>query len=809
MQDISISFGMFEPAPGATTPGKHYARPTKEGEPPQKTQGIFGVATYRTVTVTSPSGLIEIMRAAPPGSYIMQGIAKDVGATRCVPTVKLKDNPGAFARSNDYMIEPEAGTLVTVDYDPPQYPDLAPENMPTPSQQIGKIAGNVFMVNRPSTSAFIADAETGELYHGARGRHINLAVAHGSEREEQLDLLHKQCVLHGWCWPKIDSTGKVTVATIVDLALKRRVQPQFLSPVLGEGLVRAIPADSIRVANGGYLNIPTLTFDEEMEYERRVTALPKRPGVAAQAVQNRRQYVDKLKADGWGAESIKAALHASTLRGDVPLHIRVKGKPCVVTVRDVLASPASYHGADALDPVAYLEPDYANNYCARLYLADQKSTPTINSMAHGGRVFMLVNDAVADFAEAVPPESTEEKQPRSFDIEYPPGLVGEIARYILASSVMPVKMFAIAGALSAVSYLCRNTVYFGQMQTPFNLYQVLIGKTGGGKEDPRKAVKRLILATNDAFMSGVTENLSSGTALLRALHETDAMFVMSDEYGLFMQAAMSDRGDPNRRDLVKELMTLYGLGRSNYTGKRYANPKDNIPAIEHPYVCVLGTTTAEELFAGMNMAAVNNGSANRNIYISACEKVQKNRTPAIDVPEELASKLKTLFGDFAPDRVLGYGDGAGELIARFGNNQPTEGRFANLWSRAEENALRVAGVLALCDGGDIEVRHVEWAIKYISQSIEAFAIDAETQISENVFEKQMNKMLSIISDPYKYSDDKQFAAFTRKGQMPRGKLIKLMKVPARQLDDISNALVQSKQIYCGTVDGATVFWVLR
>ncbi len=399
---INISFGMFEPAPGAPTPGKHYARPAKKGEPLHKTQGAFGEAIYRTVTVTSPRQLIEVMQAAPPGSYLTQGIAKDVGASRCISAAKRKGEAGSFARSNEHMIEPEGGALVTVDYDPPQYPDLAPGNMPTPAQQIFEIAGNVFMVNRPSTSAFIADAETGEIYQGERGRHINLAVEYGSEREAQLDLLHKRCVLHGWCWPEIDGTGKVTAATIVDLALKRRVQPQFLAPVLAEGLVRDIQNENIRTGNGGYLSIPALTSDEEAEYERCVAEMLVRPGVVAQAAQNRSLYVEKLKAEGWGAESIKTALQTLTLRGDVPLHIKVKGKKSIVAVRDVLASPAAYHGADALDPVAYLEPDYANNYCAKLYLTDQKSTPTINSMAHGERVFILVNDASADFAKAVP-----------------------------------------------------------------------------------------------------------------------------------------------------------------------------------------------------------------------------------------------------------------------------------------------------------------------------------------------------------------------------------------------------------------------
>jgi len=384
---INISFGMFTPAQGAPVPGKHYT--LKDGVL-IKAQGVFGAADYRTLTASSPGELIKIMQAAPPGSFITQGVAKDVCATRCLPAAALKGEAGAFARNNDHMIEPEGGALVTVDYDPPQYPELAPKDIPSPSQQIKDIAGKVFMVNRPSTSAFIGDA-TGE-----RGRHINLAVEHGRDRAEQLERLHRHCVLRGWCWPKIDGTGKVSVTTIVDLALKRRVQPQFIAPVLSGGLVRTIPKDGIRITEGGYLNIPALTSTEDAQYEKTIAAMLVLPVVVAQADQNRAQHVEKLKAKGCAAPDIESALSASTLRGDWPLHIRGKG---VVAVRDVLASPSKYHGADALDPVAYLEPDYATNYCAKLYLTGQKTGPAIHSMAHGGRNFMLVNDAKADFAE--------------------------------------------------------------------------------------------------------------------------------------------------------------------------------------------------------------------------------------------------------------------------------------------------------------------------------------------------------------------------------------------------------------------------
>jgi len=412
------------------------------------------------------------------------------------------------------------------------------------------------------------------------------------------------------------------------------------------------------------------------------------------------------------------------------------------------------------------------------------------------------NSADTDVPDEVPPQ-----KPDAAQLEWPPGVVGEIADYILASSRMPVRSFAIAGTLTAASYIIHNRAHVGYTDTPLNLYQVLIGDTGRGKEDPRKAIKRLIDACSDHDMTAnISETMSSDTALLRALSNHPALLMMSDEYGMFMQSAMQGRNDL-RRDLVKELMSLYGLGRNFHAGKRYAQAKDNIDRTDKPYVVVLGTTTEEELFPGMNMTSINNGSVNRNIYIYPDGNPKPNRRPSLEVPPALIEKLRKLSSPFDhKDLALEHGPGAEKLIADFGDNLRKEGAFANLWSRAEESAIRVAGVLAFCDGKVITVEHVRWAIKYVSASIEAFAIKSETGITEGVFDKQLSKALKIIRDPRHYSGDLQFSDFTRKGKMPRGKLVKEMKLKKRDLDDVLDHLFESGQIQRGK-DGATeIFW---
>lgn len=84
------------------------------------------------------------------------------------------------------------------------------------------------------------------------------------------------------------------------------------------------------------------------------------------------------------------------------------------------------------------------------------------------------------------PELVPEPDKHNAPLSWPPGLVGEIATYILNSSRMPVPSYAIAGALTVVSYLIRNFGYVAPSDTGLNLYQVLIGGTGKGKEDPAR-----------------------------------------------------------------------------------------------------------------------------------------------------------------------------------------------------------------------------------------------------------------------------------------------------------------------------------
>lgn len=387
----------------------------------------------------------------------------------------------------------------------------------------------------------------------------------------------------------------------------------------------------------------------------------------------------------------------------------------------------------------------------------------------------------------------------SFDIQFPPGLAGIMAEYIYSSSRMPVRSFAVAGALSALAHINDNRWYVNGSDTPLNLYQTLVGGTGKGKEDPRKALKRLAVAAGRR--KGICESIASGPALLRALESDQTVMMLTDEFGIFLQVALADKGASHLKELVKELLTLFGLGRSFFAGKVYADSKMNIPQINNPYVNVLGTTTQLELMDGVTSKSVNNGFLNRFLFVTASEENPVNRSPNIEIPQSLSAELSCLCNQSVGFDItlplfqsLEYEDGAHDLMVQLAEQMTEPGDYANLWSRAEEQMIRVAGLLAIGDGCVIKRDHIMWAYRYVTWCISSLSSSLGAELAESQFEKKIIKAKNLIKNAKQYVNDSVFAECCKLGYMPRGKLTKLMKIPAKELNEVIEHLLISRQV---------------
>jgi hypothetical protein len=436
----------------------------------------------------------------------------------------------------------------------------------------------------------------------------------------------------------------------------------------------------------------------------------------------------------------------------------------------------------------------------------------------GGRIVHYDNGTSVTYVLDVNGRKVEEvepvEQPDYFDpssqrgeVPFPPGLAGDVAEFAMSAFRMPNRDFAIACALQTLSVINANYRYVGVSNTSLNLYQCLVADTGKGKEDPRKLLKLLVEKSGSSVE--VMETLASGAALLRTLHNHRHVAICTDELGLVLQSALNKTGSPHVKDLLRELMTMHGLGRSFYAGKQYADAKQNIGKIERPYTCLLGTTTPSTLTEGLSQESIEGGFLNRLLVVVQTGTVQVNRKQVFLVPASLLEKLRALLPPAPPTPQtpipMAYASGAEEEMVRLVETLQAEGAVRDLWARVEEQIVRVAGCLALGDGGEIKTEHVVWAAAWVSRGVVSLEKLLREGMHGSAFEKQCSRVLNVIRSAKTYLKDTRFGGLCRLGYMPRGKVLKTVRLRPAELDQVVAALIESGEITEGKAENQTVY----
>lgn len=412
-----------------------------------------------------------------------------------------------------------------------------------------------------------------------------------------------------------------------------------------------------------------------------------------------------------------------------------------------------------------------------------------------------------------------------FSIDYPPGLVGDIAKYVHGASLTPIKSFSIAAGLFAMSLLSANRYYGGRMDTGLNLFMICCAPTGVGKDASRKALKKLFADTH--FLKHIWEKAASATGMLRALSRCDPPLfaLMSDEIGLTLQSYSGARVNGNDKLLMGLILNLFGSARQPMSGSAYAKADDNIEPIRNPFLTLFGSSTPEALYPAFNMEMVTLGTVNRIVVVGAGGIDPEPECLNFEVPEQLQNAIRKFERNagFAPDGVGAIADAvaarqAGDVAIEFDPNVfeylqgfidsiDTEGQPEALWGRYREQIIRVATLLAVGDGGTITKNHVTWAQKWIDWCVRNFNRRLVPLLTNTDFSKKAGRVLEIIQNAKKYGGDKRWGPHCKRGLMPMAKLKKTLPMPGREFDPIISHLLETEQISTGKEGNICVFWV--
>ena len=333
------------------------------------------------------------------------------------------------------------------------------------------------------------------------------------------------------------------------------------------------------------------------------------------------------------------------------------------------------------------------------------------------------------------PQSTPEA---AQEFTLPPGLVGDIARYIEATAIRPVKEVALAGAITLVAGIVGRSYNISNMG--LNQYVILLAPTGTGKEGAAEGINRLLAAVRpkvpmvDHFVGPAM--FASGQALIKVLDEKPCFVSILGEFGLMLQQLCDPRANPAEVMLKRVLLDLYA--KSGWTsvlrGSVYSDKEKNTKMVHAPCVTILGESTPETFYDGLEENHISEGLIPRfSIVEYSGKRPPRNPNPFAPPEDSLVQQLADLSAvalatmnnnTCSPIQMDAQSE---QLMAAFDSkcdniiNSSSRELELQLWNRAHLKALKLAGLIAVGINPHspiITSECVNYATHFIMQDIE-------------------------------------------------------------------------------------------
>jgi hypothetical protein len=414
-----------------------------------------------------------------------------------------------------------------------------------------------------------------------------------------------------------------------------------------------------------------------------------------------------------------------------------------------------------------------------------------NSLTSKRDALVGFNKAWAD--PTTPDEDEEEELPQLEDLTFPEhlfddaqGLVGEIAHWIYAASYAPRKEFSYACALSMVATMIGPYCTQGTRGGILNLYIALIGGTGTGKNEAFDNMARL-LAETDA-KDCILGFPASEAALRQQLVHTPNILLRVDELAHRMKLISQ-----NENGLAGCILEAYNGTRM--PPKTYADAKKTLPAIETPFVQIIGGAT-DKVWDVLNDSHMEDGTLNRFIFSCLPDKAEYsfNPKPCAVVTKEFRDRLNKFFREgkrwdligYCPPgmgRVVQFGEGVEDAVIELnrGNWTPQQDeRYGTLWSRYVMHVTKIACILAVGDDRlTVTMDDFEEARTFMTWSVLNTQHKVVNRVSSSNFEGLEKKLLSKL---------KEF------GKMRPRDAYRFLRIKKREMDELVMTLLDAGEI---------------
>lgn len=375
---------------------------------------------------------------------------------------------------------------------------------------------------------------------------------------------------------------------------------------------------------------------------------------------------------------------------------------------------------------------------------------------------------------AAPPAKPNEPPPHVGTL--PPGLMGDIAKFVYAQAPRPVPEMALVAAIGLMAGICGRA--WNIRGSGLNLYVLFLAPTGTGKEAIAHGISKLIDSIRVQVPAATSfigpSEIASAQALNKQLGKRVPCFVsLMGEFGLRLQTICSPRANGTEIGLRRILTDLYHKSGDGAAlgSMAYSDADKNVNEVKSPAFSMIGESVPEEFYAALDETLIGAGLLPRFLTIEYNgDRVDINdahefATPSFDLIERLATLAAQAHSIMHNQRIirvqtdhdatLYHRDFDRYCTAQINATKANVPR--HLWNRADIKSKRLAALVAVgCNMIEpiITVDMAQWAVALVTADIHnllgRFSRGEVGRSSEE--SRQTNELLRVIreyvTEPY-------------------------------------------------------------
>jgi len=296
----------------------------------------------------------------------------------------------------------------------------------------------------------------------------------------------------------------------------------------------------------------------------------------------------------------------------------------------------------------------------------------------------------------------------------PPGLVGEVARYIYDAAPRPVPEIALCAAIGLLAGITGRA--YNVSGTGLNQYVLLLAPTGSGKEALASGISLLMSAVTQR-VPGAAEFIGPGqirsdVALLKYLAKTAPSFVtIAGEFAGMLEQMASLNAPAHMKGIKTVLLDLYmKSGRGMVLRPTiYSDADKSTKQIESPAFSLLGESNPDSFYQILDERLVQDGLLTRfTIFEYMGHRPDLNPFANQAPPEQLVQRVAALAANClqlnANKQAIDVQQEpeADALFRQFElactsaiNSRDATETIRHIWNRAHLRALKLAALIAV------------------------------------------------------------------------------------------------------------------